>query len=220
MPKSASLVASLIALALTWSVALPAAAQGKIVCWKDKTGKVVGCGDTVPPEYQQNATKELDKRGVTRNTTESAEEQVRSKQKEQERAQQKADDARRQAEQKRQDSALLATFTSEKEIDIKRDRDLQVVDLQISQMQVSLKNAAERQKETQGRVDAAAKSGKPVPDVLKEELSKVNGDREKLEQNIKGKEAEKEDIRKRYADYKKRFAELRGDTPNQAAAKK
>ena len=41
---------------------------GKIVCWKDKAGKTVGCGDKVPPEYQDNATKELNRRGVTVNS--------------------------------------------------------------------------------------------------------------------------------------------------------
>ena len=38
----------------TLVIAMPQSAQaqskGKIVCWKDKSGKVMGCGDTVPPE--------------------------------------------------------------------------------------------------------------------------------------------------------------------------
>jgi hypothetical protein len=38
------------------------AASGKIVCWKDNAGKVVGCGDKVPPEFQSSGTKELDSR--------------------------------------------------------------------------------------------------------------------------------------------------------------
>ena len=33
-----------------------------IVCWKDKNGKVIGCGDKVPPEYQDNANKVLNRR--------------------------------------------------------------------------------------------------------------------------------------------------------------
>ena len=48
------------------------AQSGKIVCWKDKAGKTVGCGDKVPPEYQDNATSELNKRGVTVKQTEAA----------------------------------------------------------------------------------------------------------------------------------------------------
>ena len=55
------LLAPALAVALAALVGGDALAQKKIVCWKDKAGKVVGCGDTVPPEYQDNATKELDK---------------------------------------------------------------------------------------------------------------------------------------------------------------
>ena len=50
----------------------PGPGSGKIVCWKDKAGKVVGCGDKVPPEYQDNATKELNRRGVTIKQSEAA----------------------------------------------------------------------------------------------------------------------------------------------------
>jgi hypothetical protein len=49
--------------------AIPALAQqkagGTLVCWKDKAGKTIGCGDKVPPEYQENANSTLNTRGVT-----------------------------------------------------------------------------------------------------------------------------------------------------------
>src|SRR5205085_10023494 len=107
---------------LVLSVALtgPAAAQGKIVCWKDKSGKTIGCGDKVPPEYQSSGTKELDARGVTRKQTESVEESNARKQREKEAAQVKAEDDKKRLDQQRQDTALLETFSNEKEIDLKR----------------------------------------------------------------------------------------------------
>ena len=49
-----TLAAAVLALAVTGVWLAPAQAQdkpGRIVCWKDKTGKVVGCGDKVPLEY-------------------------------------------------------------------------------------------------------------------------------------------------------------------------
>ena len=39
---------------------------------KDKAGKTVGCGDKVPPEYQDNAQQELNKRGMTVKQTDAA----------------------------------------------------------------------------------------------------------------------------------------------------
>jgi hypothetical protein len=194
---------------------------GKIVCWKDKSGKVVGCGDRVPPEYQDAATQEIDKRGVTRKVTESAEEEAKRKAREAELAKQKAEEQKRLAEQRRQDQALLNTFSNEKEIDLKRDRDLQVVDTQLSQLKVAHKAAAERHAEVRARVDASAKAGKPASDAQKEELARAAADLARAEQNIAGKEKEKEEIRKRYAAMKERYILLRGGgapAPTAAAA--
>src|SRR5262245_37926761 len=66
------------ALALASGAAL-AQAKGKIVCWKDKDGKVVGCGDRIPPEYQDAASQELDRQGVRRKATGTVEEEAQKK---------------------------------------------------------------------------------------------------------------------------------------------
>jgi hypothetical protein len=216
------LFAVALAVALATFAAGGALAQSKsgkkIVCWKDKDGKVVGCGDTVPPEYQDNATKELDKRGITRNVTETAEERAKREAQDKQLEAQKADEKKRVAEQRRQDAALLNAFTNEKEIDLKRDRDLQVVDGQLTQLRVSQKNAAERHKEVKTRMDATAKTGKPATDAQKDDLARAQADLDKSELGIVTREKEKEDIRKRYGDMKDRYMKLRGTGTTQAAA--
>ena len=217
-----SCVAVALALALGAGFAGTSLAQskdgkGRIVCWKDKSGKVVGCGDKIPPEFQNNAATEIDKRGVTRGTTESVEDAARRKAQDQEAAKLKGEEQKRIAEQKRQDTALLNTFSSEKEIDQKRDRDLQQMDIQLSQIKVSHKNATDRYTEVKGRSDAAAKDKKGVPDGLKEEMTKASADVQRFEQVVTAKEKEKEEIRQRYAEQKKRWLELRGEvTPTKA----
>jgi len=205
---------AMLALALALSSGPGLAQKGKIVCWKDKSGKTVGCGDTVPPEYQTSATKELDKRGVTRKTTESAADQAAkvkapdtdlAKQKEQ-----KDEELRKQAEQNRQDYALINTFANEMEIDRKRDRELQILELQSNQLKVSLKNANDRQIEVNARRDAIEKNKKPVPENVKAETTQTAEDIKTLQQRIVAKEKEMNDIRARYADYRKRFSDLKG----------
>ncbi len=59
--RAVSLFALLVAVGSALALAQ---GSGNIVCWKDKSGKTVGCGDKVPPEYQDNATREINKRGV------------------------------------------------------------------------------------------------------------------------------------------------------------
>ena len=209
---STSSLRALVAAACTTALlaALPVDGHAKIVCWKDKTGKVVGCGDTVPPEYQDSATKELDKGGITRKTTESAQDAARQRAKAEEAARLKAEADRRAAEQKRQDSALLATYSNAQEIDLKRDRDLQVVELQTNQLRTSHKNAVDRHKEAQGRLDVAAKTKKGASDALKEEAARATKEVQRLEQAIAAKEKDKEEIRARYAEYRRRYMELTG----------
>jgi len=209
---AAALAGAVAGAFLTYPV--DAAAQDKkarIVCWKDKSGKVVGCGDKVPPEFQDSATREMDRTGVTRGTTESAEEAARRRAQEQEAAAKKAEDNKRMAEQARQDSALINTYTSEKEIDQKRDRDLQQADNQLGQIKTSLKNSTDRYNDAKARSEVAAKDKKGASDALKHELSKAASDKQRFEQMVAAKEKEKEEIIKRSAEQKKRYLELKGE---------
>jgi hypothetical protein len=189
-------------------IAMPQAAfaqaKGKIVCWKDKSGKVMGCGDTVPPEYRDNATKELDNQGTTRKTGESAAEAEARRAQEQARAKEKAEEERRVADQKRKDSALLNTYTNEKEIDLKRDRELKAADQSIAQQQAALKLANER------LVDAQKRGAK-------EDIARAERDKGVIEKGIADKEAEKGELVKKYAEEKKRYMDLKG-IPQPAAS--
>ncbi|HYH41732.1 MAG TPA: hypothetical protein VD867_07090 [Burkholderiales bacterium] len=212
MSENTPLGALFAAATLAALIALPGAASaqsGRIVCWKDKSGKVVGCGDKVPPEFQGNATRELDSRGITRKQTESVEEANRRREKEQDLTKSKVEDDRRTLDQKRQDTALLETYSNEREIDLKRDRDMQVIDLQIEQLTVALKNTNQRYTEAKARVDIAEKTKKPLPPPAKDEFSRAGADKQRYEQGILTKQKEKEELRIKYADYRKRYTELR-----------
>ena len=184
-------------------IAMPQAAfaqtptKGKIVCWKDKSGKVIGCGDTVPLEYRDNATKELDKQGMTRKTGESAADAEARRTQEQARAKEKAEEERRVADQKRRDAALLNTYTNEKEIDLKRDRELKAADQSIAQQQTALKLANERLADAQKRG-------------AKDEVARAERDKGVIEKGIASKEAEKGELTVKYAEEKKRYMELKG----------
>src|SRR5436189_4118611 len=90
------------------------AQAGRIVCWKDASGKVIGCGDKVPPEYQSSGTRELDTRGITRKQNESVEEANKRRAREQDAAKVKTEEDRKALDLKRQDTALLETYANEK----------------------------------------------------------------------------------------------------------
>lgn len=201
--------------------AVDARAAGRIVCWKDANGKVVGCGDRVPPEYYDSATKELDKRGITRKTTETAEEAERRRAEEQELAQKKAEEKRRLADQRRRDSALLATYASEREIDERRDRELEQVESQMKQLDVALKNVVERRVDLEVRIEAAKKNeslAKALPS-LQNDMDSTRAEQRRLEQRMATREQEMRDIRTRFEAQKQRFRMLTGAAPGPMPAK-
>lgn len=205
---------SVLVLALSFAIAAPALGQSKskFVCWKDKSGKVVGCGDTVPPEYRDSAATEVDRRGMTRGTIESEEEAARRRAKEQQTAREKEAERRRLAEQQRLDTALLNTYANEKEIDQRRDRELQQVELAITQLQPALKNATNRYNDARKRN-------------AKDDIARAEAEKAKIEQSVAAREKEKAEIIEKYAAQKKRYTELRTSaqsataTPTSAAPK-
>lgn len=200
-----------IALSGWYGTFVPDAAAQKIVCWKDKSGKVIGCGDKVPPEYADSGIKELDKRGVTLKTTDSADEIARRKTQDQASSKKAEEERRRIAEQQRQDTALMNTFTNEKEIDLKRDRELQAMDTQLAQARASHKIAVDRLNEAKAGGSVAGKDKKqPSGDALKDEIARAESDKTKAEQTIATKEKEIAVVRKRYAEMKERYIQLKG----------
>jgi hypothetical protein len=186
---------------------------GKIVCWKDAAGKVIGCGDKVPVEFLDRGTKVLDKQGIVRKTGESAEETAKREAREKELALVREDEKKRAIARKRQDEALLNTFSNEKEIDLKRDRELQALSLFITQQKAALQGANERYADVRKRADTFEKSKKPLPPVVKEDLARAEREKTRIETDIAEKEKAKVDISAEYAEYRNRFAELKGTRP-------
>jgi len=183
---------------------------GKIVCWKDRAGRVLGCGDKVPPEYQDSATKELNRRGVTVRQSDAAltPEQLKAQQADLER---KQVEEHRKKEQRRQDKALLDTFSNEKEIDLKRDRDVQLIESNIETLQTNLKNADARQADARSRIAQYTKRTAPVPAPIQEEFDRSEGEKTKINNQITQKRREISALRQKYEEVKRRFAELKGD---------
>lgn len=194
----------------------PAVHAQKIVCWKDASGKTVGCGDKVPPEYAGGATKELDKQGNVRKTGESAEEIAKRQAAEKEHAAVKAEEKRRLTEQKRQDTALINTFSSEKEIDLKRDREITALNNFITQQNAALKGATERLADAKKRAAEVEKDKKPLPANLKDDLARAEREHTRITTDIANNEKAKADTMTKYAEYRKRYAELKGTTPEAA----
>ena len=119
-----------------------AVAQTRIYCCDDAKGRKV-CGDFLPTECQGRAYEERDNRGFVSKTVEApltAEQQAR---REAELAK-KEEDRKKAAEERRRTLALLATYSSEKDINSARDRALAEVDKNLKQSQQRLEDAKKK----------------------------------------------------------------------------
>ncbi|MDB5810319.1 MAG: hypothetical protein JWN94_2441 [Betaproteobacteria bacterium] len=188
---------------------------GKIVCWKDKAGKTVGCGDKVPIEYRDNAQQELNKGGVTVKESDAALTPAQKKAIQDEADRKKADGAR-EAEIKRKDKALLDTFTTAREIDLKRNRDIQLIESNIEAQQTNLKNANDRQADARNKIDQYKKENKPAPAAVQEEFDRAETGKAKIQAQITQKRKDIVDLNVQYDELKKRFIELTGPTVGSA----
>lgn len=189
----------------------PGTGSGKIICWKDKSGKVVGCGDIVPPEYQDGATKELSRRGVTIKQSEAA---LTPEQKKAQQVEQQAKLERKQAEdlkieaQRRQDKMLLDSYSQEKEIDYERGRHVRGIESDIESLQINLTSANTRQANARARAEQYKRDKKPLPPEVQDEVDRAGSEKTKIENQIVQKRKDIAALNQRYDEFKKRYVEL------------
>ena len=117
------------------------------------------------------------------------------------------------AEQKRKDMALLATFASEKEFDVARDRNIEPIKGRIASAQDRIKAVEKRQKEIEDEMEfyKAGKSKKAggVPHNLTDDLKRVTAEKTALVGSITGYEKEIEEIKVKFEADKKRWIDLK-----------
>ena len=209
-------IALLLALSSSMAAEVPKGPATGIVCWKNKAGKTIGCGDKVPPEYQDSAQQELNKRGMTVKQTDAGATPEQRQALAAEAERKKAEEQKR-IDEKRRDRALLDSFTTEKEIDLKRSRDIQQIEVNIAAQQTNLKNTTDRLNEIKNKIEQIKKQNKPVPEALQEDATRFETEKSKIQTQILQKRKEIVERNQEYDDMKKRFLELKGVAPATAA---
>jgi len=119
------------------------------------------------------------------------------------------------AELKRRDLALTSTYSSEKEFDVARDRNIEPIKARIGTAQERILQVDKRQKTLGEEMEfyKAGKSkgkGKEMPPSMVEEHARLEKERATLQSNIAGYEKEIEQVKVKYDTDKKRWVELKG----------
>jgi len=206
----ASVLAAVIIATLSSAAVSPAFAA--MYRWVDSNGRV-HYSDTMPPDQAGKGHRELDRKGRVVNEVE----QVRTSEEDRRRAEaarRQAQEEERQAlEQTRRDRALLTSYTSEEEIDLVRDRALELEKLQIDSLQAQMKNAKEKLDYANGEIKRLSGPGKKVPQTFVQMKEEAESDQARIGEMLGQRQNSLEDIRKKYESDKLRFRELKHRSP-------
>jgi hypothetical protein len=112
-------------------------------------------------------------------------------------------------EKKRLDTALLATYTDKKEIDLARDRNIQPVELAIKGIEPQLKVSQSRLDVLQLQLVNARKTKSSVLPSINKEVAAAKKEVKRLKDELAKRKIELKKIKARFDSDKKRFIELK-----------
>ena len=183
-----------------------AVGAAKIFKWVDEKG-VTHYGETIPPEYKNQASTEMSKHGVTVRRVEAANTGLEQKKAAEEKAIKDREEKQRAFEQRRRDMALMNTYTSAREIDEHRERTLQVPMQTLKGVEPRLKKAQDRLASLQSQAAALAKKGKPT-DLLDQDIADEKAEIDSMKADMERGLAQIEAIKVKFDADKKRYLEL------------
>jgi hypothetical protein len=191
---------TLILLPLSIAAGEARAEGGRIVKWVDEKG-VTHYGDVVPPQYSGRDSTVINRQGMVIKRNQIVSPQASPV------------DTQEAAEQQRRDRALKAAYTTEEEIELAKERNLQMDEASMLGLQQSLSSAKGRQATHRKSVEDLAKRKKPVPADLKKDLNDSDTEIAKIEGQIAERRKAMEATKQRFDHDKLRFRELTGKDP-------
>ena len=192
-----------ILLPLLAGVALPAAAT--TYCCTDDSGRRV-CGDRVSPQCAKRGYQEYNAQGVLSKQHEPPLTAEQRAQRDAEVARKKEEELRA-AEEHRRNQALLASYSSVKEIEAKRDRTLADAKTNLKLAREELDAALAEQKKLAG--EAEFYKGRPLPAPLKAKMENNQAEVTHRQGRIAEREREIAAIEARFEEEKQRYLSLR-----------
>ncbi len=197
---------TILLLCSTLLAVAPAAAQQRMYKCVDAKGKVYYT-QVPPPECLGRDTQELDKSGTPMRKSQTpaalTPEQQRAREAE---LKKKIEAEERAKEERRKNTALLNTYSSEKDIDDARARALKEAELAIAETEKRIVGAQKRRKELESEKEFYVK--KPMPLRLKQDIANNEIEIKNQTELLDAKKKEISVINSKYDTDKRRYLEL------------
>lgn len=181
-------------------------AEAKLYKWLDNNG-TTHYGETIPPEYANKEAVKLEDGRIKKREDKHEKDVQKAALKDP-----VAEKARIEAE--RHDNALVNTYSSEQEIDLARERNLQQVEARRDSNTTLLQSANANLVGLQKELENATKLGrKGTKAQLEAEVAQAGERISRLQKDLDANTRELETVKARYAADKERYRELRGFAP-------
>jgi hypothetical protein len=118
------------------------------------------------------------------------------------------EEQKRLSEQRRRDVALIHTYTSTREIEEARERNLALPQQAIRGLEPRMKQAQERLKSSLAQAEELKRSGKPLPDYLADEISTQKLEVDVMRADIARHHSQIEAIRAKFETDRERYLQL------------
>lgn len=196
---------SRIALGIVLGVATAGAAAA-LYKWVDEKGRVQYSDK--PPTEKDKGGVQMTNRGVVVKKLEGGMTAEQKKAKDEEDARKRADQ-QKALEQKRHDVALLQSFSSAREIDMKRDREVQAIESVIANLRGQERTVTERIVDDRRRAEQLDRRKEAAPDSLKEDIKRAEAEKKVIGEEIVRREQDIKATHSKYDALKHRYLELR-----------
>ena len=183
-----------------------AVGAAKIFKWVDEKG-VTHYGESIPPEYKDQAATEMSKHGLTVRKLDAAATGNEARKAAEEKAIKDREEKQRAFEQRRRDMALMNTYTSAREIDEHRERTLQVPIQTLKGLEPRLKKAKDRLTSLQSQAAALTAKGKSA-EGLDQDIADEQVEIQNIKADMDRSQAQIDAIKLKFEADKKRFMEL------------
>lgn len=211
--KASKLILLVAALMLVVSSAAHAGAPSKtkMFKWVDKNG-VTQYGSSIPPEYANQASEQLNSQGEVVKTQEAQKtpEQMAAAAQ----AKQQADaQTQAVAAAKAHDKVLLDTYTSTADMERDRDSKLSAIDAQINVLSGSVAGLENSLAEYQSRAQDLGSKGKPVPPDLQKSIDNTQKQLVANQQLLVAQQQRKQQVADQFKADIERYKVLTGAVP-------
>jgi hypothetical protein len=177
--------------------------------WVDEQGKV-HYGDAIPAQQSDLGHEVLDEQGRVRKEIPRTRLTPEERQRRQDAAARRAEQAQVEDEQRRRDRALLTSYTTAEEIDLARDRALELEDLNLRGLKTRLNAAADKLSYASGQIRSYESRREVPPRTFQQMQDEAQADLAHIGELIRQSQQATEDLKARYLADKIRFKELKG----------